>query len=85
MSSLLSLYSSLQGIFKEKIILKFMLYYSAIICIMRKKYKSAVAASVQVTVVSPPAMNLHKIPSDGKIIDNFEIADDENMYKKVHS
>ena len=51
---------------------------------MRKKYKSA--ASVQVTVVPPPAMNLHKIPSDGKIIDGYEMAtvvDAENVYERV--
>ena len=51
---------------------------------MRRKYKST--ASVQVTEIPPPAMDLPKIPHGGKIIDNYELAtdvDDENVYEKV--
>ena len=51
---------------------------------MRKKYKST--ASVQVTEIPPPAIDLHKRPSDGKIIDGYEMAtvvDAENVYERV--
>ena len=44
---------------------------------MRKKYKSA--TSVQVTGIPPPATDLPKIPRDGKIIDNYELAIDGEL------